>query len=515
MFESALRCDHYSLFSLLTRSLVHRKIYGRGFWLRGTNRRLEKSSPMNPPSVETIPAMPHVVSQWQSDQSPARDMEYRQSTKLEKATSTEFLRPVQISIRRSKRAGGVRPAPSLKFLSPREDERWEYSSGRGDWEQTAWEQSGAGRTPSSSVESVFEMYTSGPYDSPNSSTNSSFIAELEDTALVTRPSRRSAPPSSNKIVYISPSSMEFQTTELSARAVIKVVDETIAAIEDSNRKLLSRAVAAEEAAKALLEQNSQLQLKIERCTRKSRPKTAPSSPVSRTRQKRNQDPQSATPLSVFNATIDEQLVTPRPVKNRSQSAPERPPPPYPDMQTSLWTQAPLSAPAQTELMPSPFNNSSNHHSFPIQSQEQQPSTYYRRPPSLPTTPRPPQFQSQSQIQPPSNLLSPFRSPGSQAPPRPPPLLIHREIPRYETRHKLTPAASTPHLRSIRLDTQFKNKPLPPLGPMSPSVLSGLVEIGTTNRVDDGRGEVKSDGVGRRRRGLSDLFKKAKESPIWK
>lgn len=304
-----------------------------------------------------------------------------------------------------------------------------------------------------------------------------------------------------------------QLTSSQARAVIKVVDETIAAIEDSNRKLLSRAVAAEEAAKALLEQNSQLQLKIEQCKR-SRPNTAPSSPLSRTRQKRNQNATDATPLSVFNDTIDELIVAPRPVKNRSQSAPERPPPPYPDMQPALFVQTPLSAPAQTELMPSPFNNS-NHHSFPVQKQNQQPSSYYRRPPSLPITPRPSHFQSQPEIQPPSNLQSPFRSPGVQAPLRPPPLLVHREIPRYDTLHKLTPAASTPHLRQPSLETQFKNKPLPPLGPMSPSVLSGLVEIGTTNGVDEWGREVKNDGVGRRRRGLSDLFKKAKESPIWK
>ncbi|KAH7395581.1 hypothetical protein BKA64DRAFT_62035 [Cadophora sp. MPI-SDFR-AT-0126] len=474
---------------------------------------------MNSQSSAIRTAMPHVVSQWQSDHFPGREMEYRRSTQLEKATTTEFLRPDQISIRRSTRAGGVRPTPSLKLLAARDNERWEYQSGRGDWEQTAWEQSGGGRTPSTSVESVFEMYSSNSYESPNSSINSSsFIAELEDTALVTRPSRRSAPPSSNKMVYISPSSMEFQTSDLSARAVIKVVDETIAAIEDSNRKLLSRAVAAEEAAKALMEQNSELQLKIERCNRRTRARTAPSSPVSRTRKKRNQDPDDATPLSVFNATFDQPIATPRPVKNRSQSAPDRPPP-YPDLQSSLWPQTPLSAPVQTELMPSPFNNSANHRSFPIQRQEQQPSSYYRRPPSLPTTPQPPQFQSppqpqvQSQAQ--SQLLSPFRSPGIQPPLRPPPLLVHREIAPYKTHHILTPAASTPHLRSHSLETQFKNKPLPPLGPMSPSVLSGLVEIGATNGVDEWGRAVKSDGGGRRRKGLSSLFKKTKESPIWK
>lgn len=169
--------------------------------------------PPNLPSAVII-TMPHVVSQWQSDHFP-RDMEYRRSTKLEKATSTEFLRPVQISIRRSRRAGGVRPTPSLKLLAARDNEGWDYGAGRGDWEQTAWEHSGGGRTPTSSVESVFEMYTSNSYDSPNSSTNSSFIAELEDTAIVTRQSRRSAPSGSNKMVYISPSSMDFQTSDLS------------------------------------------------------------------------------------------------------------------------------------------------------------------------------------------------------------------------------------------------------------------------------------------------------------
>ncbi|KAH7370070.1 hypothetical protein BKA65DRAFT_544794 [Rhexocercosporidium sp. MPI-PUGE-AT-0058] len=465
--------------------------------------------------------MPHVVSQWQSDHFPQRNMDIRGSTQLGKATSTEFLKPVQISIRRSKRAGGVRQTPSLKLLAARDTERWDYGSNRTDWEQTAWEQSGGGRTPSSSVESVFEMYSSNSYDSPNSSTNSSFMAELEDTAIVTRQSRRSAPPCSNKMVYISPSSMEFQTSDLSARAVIKVVDETIAAIEDSNRKLLSRAVAAEEAARSLMEQNSQLQLKIEHCKRRSRARTAPSSPVSRTRPKRNQDANDATPLSAFNATIDELIVTPRPIKNRSHSAPERPPPPYPEMHSSLWPPTPLSAPAQTELMPSPFNNSSTHRSFPVQSQGLQPPTYYRRPPSPPTTPRTSQFQTQPQvqqqpqIQPASQLLSPFRSPGFQAPARPPPLLTHREVLPHNTTHRLTPAASTPHLRNPSLETKSKDKPLPPLGPMSPSVLSGLVEIGTTNGVDEWGREIKNDGVGRRRRGLSDLFKKAKESPIWK
>ncbi|KAI9052678.1 hypothetical protein LZ554_004017 [Drepanopeziza brunnea f. sp. 'monogermtubi'] len=48
-----------------------------------------------------------------------------------------------------------------------------------------------------------------------SSTESSFVAELEDTAMTTTRSRSSCPTSSNNQVYISSSSMEFNTVGLS------------------------------------------------------------------------------------------------------------------------------------------------------------------------------------------------------------------------------------------------------------------------------------------------------------
>lgn len=154
--------------------------------------------------------MPHVVTQWQSEHFPHTENDGRLSTKLEKAASTEYLRPVQISIRRSRRAGGVRPTPSLRLLAARENDRWDYGTPKNNWASSC-----GGRTPSSTVESVFETYSSDSYASPNSSTHSSFIAELEDTAMATTWSRRSAPPGSNKQVYISPSIMEFKSTELS------------------------------------------------------------------------------------------------------------------------------------------------------------------------------------------------------------------------------------------------------------------------------------------------------------
>lgn len=267
-----------------------------------------------------------------------------------------------------------------------------------------------------------------------------------------------------------------------------------------------------------MEENSELQLKIERCTRKTRPKTAPSSPVSKPRPKWNPDLNDPTPLSVFNSAIDELNRTPRPVKNRSQSSPNRPPPPYPDQHSSLWPKTPLSAPPMSELIPSPFNNN-----LAIRQPNPQPPTYHRRGPSLPTTPDPqyrlhPHPEPRSQFQPPQLLLSPFHSPSLQSPTQ---FSSNPTTPRYDTTYDGTPISSTTRPRNLALpDCQRKDKPLPPLGPMSPSVLSGLVEIGTTNGVDEWGREVRISeretmNVGRRRRVFSELFRKAKGSPVWK
>lgn len=158
--------------------------------------------------------MPHVATQWHSDPFQQQPVESPSTPKLEKATSTEYLRPVQISIRRSRRTGGLRPTPSLSVLAARETEQWNYASLESDWGPSL----GGKWSPKSATESVFDLYTDDYYGSPNSSTHSSFVAELEDTAPITRScktSRRSAPPSSNKEVYISPSSMEFRSTQLS------------------------------------------------------------------------------------------------------------------------------------------------------------------------------------------------------------------------------------------------------------------------------------------------------------
>src|SRR6266536_1225217 len=101
-----------------------------------------------------------------------------------------------------------------------------------------------------------------------------------------------------------------------SRAVIKVVDEEIAAIEASNRELLSRAIAAEAVANSLREQNSLLQLKAEHCDQHHRPKTAPSRP-SPTREPRYKST-STTSLSNFNTTFD-RISVPKRKPNKASS----------------------------------------------------------------------------------------------------------------------------------------------------------------------------------------------------
>ncbi|EKD17646.1 hypothetical protein MBM_04015 [Drepanopeziza brunnea f. sp. 'multigermtubi' MB_m1] len=144
--------------------------------------------------------MPHVVTQWDSDHVSPTDHDGRLSTELENATLKEYLRPFQIYIRRPRRAGGAR-RPNLKLLAARELEKWESKAPR-----VKGEASVGRKTPLSATESLFEMYYSDTYGSPNSSayssTESSFVAELEDTAMNTTRSRSSCPPSSNKQIYI-------------------------------------------------------------------------------------------------------------------------------------------------------------------------------------------------------------------------------------------------------------------------------------------------------------------------
>jgi hypothetical protein len=248
------------------------------------------------------------------------------------------------------------------------------------------------------------------------------------------------------------------------------VDETIAAIEETNRKLLSRAMAAEDAAKFLREQNSQLQLRIRHCSQNHlRPKTAPSQPASsnQTHHRHAGSTNDSTPLSSFNSTIDH-LVLDKPNQKRRP----RPPPPYPPSRKSSYTSQPLSPPSHVDLAPTPFTDTG----FGASS--------HRRPPSLALR----HMHSRSSIQ---DISGPI--PGS--------------VMRHEVTFDGTPISCSPRAKNITLDEARKRaKPLPPLGPMSPSVVQGVVEIGSPYGVDEFESDVKETEC-KKRRGFTGLFKK--------
>jgi hypothetical protein len=359
---------------------------------------------------------------------------------------------------------------NLSLLATPENERWDFGSIRHIRQYYSDDY-----TPISAVDSIFELPCDGAFGSPNSSNHSSFIAELEDTSPIVL-AKFSPHISSDKSpvfpqitaqpTILNPR-MEFKTADINAssrvypfhspkansvqsRAVIKVVDETIAAIEDTNRKLLSRAVAAEEAAKSaeeaarsLREQNSLLQLKIKQYSEnQERPKTAPSQPR-RTRYKYTPIGGSGpTPLSTFNTSIDQLVLNkPQPTK------PTRPAQPiYPPRHTAP-SSLPLSPPAHIDIAPGdPFKM----HNFPS------PTPKQNRPPPLP-------LKSHSRCH--SHTLE-----------------ISKPIPGSVTRHEVTydgiPLIYGARAKNISLDeARRRAKPLPPLGPTTPSVVQGVVEIG--------------------------------------
>ncbi|KAE8447985.1 hypothetical protein EG329_009908 [Mollisiaceae sp. DMI_Dod_QoI] len=429
--------------------------------------------------------MPHVATQWQTGQYQRGSYDSRLSTgHLRK--SSEYLRPIAIPPPRPghRHPGVVRQSPSMSFLGSPENEKWDFGSIR-HIRQYSFDTT----TPVSAVDSVFELPSASSYDSPSSSTHSSFVAELEDTSPL---AVRSQKPNVVKPHAVSHSSMEFKSTEMTSRAVIKVVDETIAAIEHSNRKLLSRAVAAEETAKHLREQNSQLELKVQHCSHNHRPKTAPSQSSNRARPHHRPSPSVSdnhdpTPLSTFNATIDK-LVLP----SKRDSRP-REPPPYPPLQT------PVSQTASTPISTSPYIDlASNRMSI----------TGFPTPLTQPRRPRPSPLQHRSHCY--SNSFSHSHSLSH--------LSISAPIPGSVTRHEVTyegtPISSSQRAKNISLEeARRRAKPLPPLGPMSPSILKGVVEIGTPKGIDEFGRELRfeeSKDVEKKKRGFSGLFKWSKK-----
>jgi hypothetical protein len=88
--------------------------------------------------------------------------------------------------------------------------------------------------------------------------------------------------------------------------------------------------------------------------------------------------------------------------------------------------------------------------------------------------------------------------------------IPGSVMRHEVTFDGTPISFSPRAKNISLDeARRRAKPLPPLGPMSPSVVRGVVELETPYGVDGL--EVDAREVGRKRsRAFSGLFKRDKK-----
>jgi hypothetical protein len=131
--------------------------------------------------------MPHVVTQWDAGQWSREGIESRRAR-----ANSEYLRPSTFSPT-DRYSGGLRTKTSLHFPGTPESNRWDFGSIR-HIRQGSTDIS----TPVSAVDSIFELPCNESYQSPNSSTHSSFMAELEDTSpAAIRHSRPLASPASS------------------------------------------------------------------------------------------------------------------------------------------------------------------------------------------------------------------------------------------------------------------------------------------------------------------------------
>lgn len=155
---------------------------------------------------------PHVASQWQPVQLQRGSYDSRLSAGRSRK-STEYLRPIAIPPPRpnNKHHSIVRQSPSMSFLGSPENEKWDFGSIR------HIRQYSQDTTPTSAVDSVFELPSATWYESANSSTHSSYIAELEDTSPMAVRTVKPSPPSPVTSAAASHSSMEFKSSEMTVR----------------------------------------------------------------------------------------------------------------------------------------------------------------------------------------------------------------------------------------------------------------------------------------------------------
>ncbi|KAI9643718.1 hypothetical protein NHQ30_008341 [Ciborinia camelliae] len=220
--------------------------------------------------------------------------------------------------------------------------------------------------------------------------------------------------------------------------------EAINDFEAENKRLLERALAAENAAKILEEQNIHLRQQVNYCMEQHMPKIVPSQRTFQNPRKRNTEYSTTTPLSAFNSMMDQ-------VEAESLSTPiDHTPTPLPRRKSSLPSQSPVS-PHKNEITPNQFG----------------PTGFIpsRRPPPIPER---------------------TNSPLSKVQPR------HPEPMRRNAANDVGPIRSNSRVTRISLaDAKLRAKPLPPLGPMAPSAIPGVVEMGSTPEDGIPRSQLRS------------------------
>ncbi|RAL59987.1 hypothetical protein DID88_000613 [Monilinia fructigena] len=311
---------------------------------------------------------------------------------------------------RHQNTNGMTPTLSL-LVTPHD--AWNYTSARQQLNHFSPDRV----TPISAVDSVFELSSAMTNGSPNSAV-SSFIAELEDTSPgAVKPQNFNMDPKSP----LSP------TLSLHATTAIDAINE----FEAENKRLLERALAAENAAKILEEQNIDLRRKVSYCMEQHRPKTALSQKTSGNIRKRNTGYGTPTPLSAFNKMMDQAEA------EYISASTNGTPTPLPRHKSSLPFQSPVSQ--RSETTPSRFG----------------PNGFIpsRRPPPIPkgtnSTPSDSHFR-------------------------------HLNTTRKNVMKDVEITRSNSRMTKISLaDAKLRSKPLPPLGPMAPSAIPGVVEIGST------------------------------------
>ncbi|KAM3081250.1 hypothetical protein ACMFMG_005206 [Clarireedia jacksonii] len=358
--------------------------------------------------------MPHVVSQMGPREWPQQND--RRAIMKSPALSNN-LKPPSMPPRR-RNTNGTTPSLSL-LVTSNNGNYWNSEVNRQNLRQFSPDKI----TPVSAVDSVFELPSANTAGSPDSILSSD-IAELEDTS-----------PNAVKIQRLAVDQRSPQSPALSVHATAAI--DAINEFEAENKRLLGRAMAAENAAKLLEEQNYYLRQRVNYCTERHRPKTAPTQRTSQHPQKRIVRNNGTTPLSAFNAMMDakEAEHVPTPVSAT--------PTPLPRHKSSFPSQSPVSPQQTPEIIPNKFG----------------PNGFIpsRRPPPIPESMN--HFSSKNQ-----NPLG------------------AKNIQNNQIREK-TRRSNHPIARASLAEGKSLSKPLPPLGPMSPSAVPGVVEMGDRNHND--------------------------------